>query len=83
MAEPRPYTRSQFWRSRSGITLFVLGGVAAFYLLEEHRAHLLGILPYLIFLACPLMHHFMHHGHHDHGKPSSDHSAEEHRHDRS
>lgn len=78
MAEPSPYTRSSFWRSRSGISLFVLGGVAAFYLLEEHRAHLLGILPYLIFLACPLMHIFMHHGH---GSPSSDRSAEEHHHD--
>lgn len=41
---------------------------AGFLLLTEHRAHLLGILPYLILLACPLMHLFMHHGHggHDH-----------------
>jgi len=37
--------------------------VAAFYLLTEHRAHLLGWLPYLIFLACPLMHVFMHGSH--------------------
>lgn len=42
--------------------------VAGFLLFTEHRAHLLGILPYLILLACPLMHLFMHHGHggHDH-----------------
>lgn len=83
MAEPCPYTSNPFWRSRSGISLLVLGGVAAFYLLTEHRAHLLGFLPYLLFLACPLMHIFMHHGHHDQGKPSSDRSAEEHHHDRS
>ena len=29
--------------------------------------HLLGALPYLFILACPLMHIFMHHGHGDHG----------------
>ena len=38
--------------------------IAAFYLFTEHRAHLLGALPFLLMLACPLMHLFMHHGHH-------------------
>lgn len=40
--------------------------IAAFYLWTEHRAHLLGYLPYLLFLACPLMHlfHGQHHKHH-------------------
>jgi hypothetical protein len=37
--------------------------VAAFFLWTEHRAHLLGILPYLLVLACPLMHIFHHAGH--------------------
>jgi hypothetical protein len=36
---------------------------AAFWLLTEHWGHLLGIAPYLLFLACPLMHLFMHRGH--------------------
>jgi len=43
--------------------------VALFYLLTEHRAHLFGALPWLLLLACPLMHFFMHgrHGrHHGH-----------------
>lgn len=58
-----------FWRSRNGIALCVFGSIAAFYLLTEHTAHVLGALPYLILLACPLMHKFMHHGHHhDHGQ---------------
>lgn len=41
--------------------------IAAFFLWTEHRAHLLGALPFLLILACPLMHFFMHgsHGHHD------------------
>jgi len=37
--------------------------IAAFFLFSEHRAHTLGILPYLLLLACPLMHIFMHRGH--------------------
>jgi hypothetical protein len=40
--------------------------VAAFFLFTEHRAHLFGILPYLLLLSCPLMHVFMHHGHGGH-----------------
>jgi hypothetical protein len=38
--------------------------VAGFFLLTEHRAHLLGVLPFLILLACPLL-HFAHHGRHN------------------
>lgn len=46
--------------------------VAGFFLWTEHRAHLLGILPFLLVLACPLMHLFHHghgHGHQGAGKP--------------
>ena len=41
--------------------------VAGFFLFTEHRAHVLGVLPYLLLLACPLMHLFMHGGHGSHG----------------
>ena len=62
-----------FWRSRLGIGWVVLAAVAGWFLWAEHRAHLLGALPYVLLLACPLMHVFMHrggHGHHGHhGKP--------------
>lgn len=57
---------SSFWHSRRGIALLILGVAAGFFLLFEHRAHALEALPYLLILACPLMHLFMHHGH-DHG----------------
>jgi len=56
-------------------TKWVLGGFAAialFFLFTEHRAHLLGALPYLLVLACPLMHLFHGHGHHGHGMPQTD-----------
>ena len=39
--------------------------IAAYFLLEEHRAHLFGALPYLLLAACPLL-HFFHHGGHRH-----------------
>lgn len=42
--------------------------IAGSLLLTEHRAHVLGILPYLFLLACPLMHLFMHHDHSGHGQ---------------
>ncbi len=37
--------------------------VAAYFLITEHRAHLFGVLPFLLLAACPLMHFFHHHGH--------------------
>jgi len=60
--EPR-----SLWRTRYGVGLLVLGAVAAFFLLAEHRAHIFGALPFLLILACPLMHLFMHRGHGAHG----------------
>ncbi|MFM0124551.1 MULTISPECIES: DUF2933 domain-containing protein [Paraburkholderia] len=63
MNMPSQETRP-FWKSRGAIALVGFGAVAAFFMFSEHRAHFLGVLPYLLFLACPLMHLFMHHGHH-------------------
>ena len=37
--------------------------VAGFYLVTEHTAHVFGVLPFLLILACPVMHVFHHHGH--------------------
>jgi len=59
--------KTPFLRSPAGIALVVFGGIAAFFLIAEHRAHALGILPYLILLLCPVMHLFMHRGHGGHG----------------
>jgi hypothetical protein len=58
---------------RAKFAWIVFAAIAAFYLWTEHRAHLLGILPFLFLLACPLMHLFMHGGHgHGHGNEPSD-----------
>ena len=48
----------------------MVGIIVVFYVLREHWGHALGIAPYLILLACPLMHIFGHGGHghgHAHG----------------
>ena len=66
--DTHPLPTESFWRSRAGIALLILGAVATFFLFSEHWAHALGVAPYLLVLACPLMHVFMHHGHgHGHG----------------
>ena len=51
------------------ITAIAMGG---FYLFSEHQTHLVEYLPFLIFLACPLMHLFMHRGHHSHKNSDED-----------
>ena len=69
--EMQQHPQSPFWRSAAGLAAIGFGGVAAFFLFTEHRAHLYGILPWLLLLCCPVMMLFMHHGHdrhedHDH-----------------
>ena len=58
----RPEATKQQFISGNWILLGFLA-ITAFFLWTEHRAHLLGVLPFLFFLACPLMHLF-HYGHH-------------------
>lgn len=50
-------------RERSTWALLAFLGIAGFFLVTEHRAHLFGVLPYLLLLACPLIHLFGHGGH--------------------
>ena len=68
-----------FWRSPAGLTLLVAAAAGGFLLFTEHRAHVLGLLPYAILLACPLMHMLMHHGHHHGGHGPSERGNDERR----
>jgi len=66
-------------KSRTNTALIVFLVIAAFFLLTEHRAHLSAWFPYwpyLLLLACPLMHLFMHGGHGHGGHGSSEASKE-------
>lgn len=62
------HTQRTLSRSRWVFIGFML--VIGYFLYAEHRAHVVQYLPYLLLLACPLMHVFMHrgHGHHDAGR---------------
>lgn len=79
--EPENHSEpGSFWRSRYALGYLVIGAVAAYFLLTDHLAHVIGALPYLLLLACPLMHVFMHHGHgqhshHQDGNSPSDQSS--------
>ncbi len=46
-----------------GWALSLVVAAAGAYLLITHTGHVLGALPYLLLLACPLMHVFGHGGH--------------------
>lgn len=66
-------------RQRSRATNIALVGflaLGAFYLIAEHRAHLLGWWPWLLILACPLLHFFMHGKHGGHGDHSDSSSSQ-------
>ena len=66
---------AEAWRARARWVFIGFAVIAAAYLIAEHRAHLGGALPFLILLACPLLHMFMHGGHGghgDHGKHGGD-----------
>jgi hypothetical protein len=58
-----PHHSNGWCLSRTNLALLVFLAIAGFFLLTEHTAHVFGALPFLLVLACPLMHLFMHGGH--------------------
>lgn len=65
MNHERATEKSDLLSSGRGIVLLGFLAVIGLFLFTEHRAHLFGILPYLLLLACPFMHFFMHGRHGD------------------
>ncbi len=68
--EPTPAPRDDkrsWWSSPIGVVTLGFIAVGGYFLLTEHTAHVFGALPWLLLAACPLMHLFMHHGHHNGG----------------
>jgi hypothetical protein len=65
-----PPGSGSFLRSRTGIALLAFLAIAGYFLWTEHQAHVWAAVPYLpwlLLLACPLLHLFMHGGHGGHG----------------
>lgn len=56
---------------RLGLALLGFLAVAGFFLITEHRAHVLGVLPFVLVALCPLLHLFGHGGH-DHDAQKGD-----------
>lgn len=52
-----------FVGSLPGLLITLALAALGAYLLATHTGHVLLALPYLLLLACPLMHLFMHWGH--------------------
>ena len=67
-ARPAPGPRAQ----RGAASPWIFAGflaVAGFFFFTEHRAHLMGALPFVLLALCPLMHLFHgRHGRHGHGR---------------
>jgi hypothetical protein len=82
MEEKKQIGKTSGWNGQL-IALVLLLVVGGFFLWAEHRAHIMGALPYfimgalpyLILLLCPLMHLFMHRGH---GKNGNGHGSHGH-----
>lgn len=63
---------SRFGLTRSIVVLAILALIGSL-LLTGHISHVLGLLPYLLLLACPFMHFFMHGSHGKHGGGNGQH----------
>lgn len=58
--------------SRYTMTIWlVVGVIGAALVLTGHGPHVVGYLPFLFLLACPLMHLFMRHHHHGADSPAN------------
>jgi len=74
MAPEQDSHRKRSWPSKANWALVGFLLVAGYFLITEHRAHVIDFLPFVLLLACPLLHFFMHRGH-GHG---ADHDRQHH-----
>lgn len=56
---------TSFLGSTTGLITCIIAAALGVYLLAFHLTHVALAIPYLILVACPLM-HLMHRGHHGH-----------------
>ncbi len=67
-----------WWKTPFGMVCSVIFLVTLFVLIQDHTAHIGNYWIWLILLACPLMHIFMHgsHNHNSNKKEKDDESQE-------
>ena len=66
-----------WWKSPKGIVVLIALAALGVYLIVWHQQHVLGALPFLFILLCPLMHFFMHGGHGHHDTPKDEKGSDE------
>ena len=72
-SETHQPSRQEGWlNSRRVIILCATVGIIGAVFLTGHSNHLIAVLPYLLLLACPFMHLFMHRRHGHSGKDGND-----------
>lgn len=64
---------------KNNLVMWIFIAFISYFLVTEHWAHIVPYLPWLILLACPFMHMFMHGGH-GHGNHEEHDSHEDHTH---
>ena len=70
---PRSPSQERSWlRSPGGLILLAFLAIAAFFLILEHRAHVVDALPYVLLLLCPVLHLLLHGRH---GGTHTDHNT--------
>jgi hypothetical protein len=52
-----------WWRTPAGLMFLALLVAAMAFWATGHRAHIMVVVPYLVLMACPLMHLFHHRKH--------------------
>ena len=60
------HTTLSFFHTKLGLVICLLLAALGGYLLWTHAGHTLAALPYLLLLACPLMHFFGNGHRHEH-----------------
>lgn len=63
MKQSNSNERTGFWYSKTGVVFLGFLAIAGYVLWNEHRAHVIEALPWLLLGGCLVMHLFMHHGH--------------------
>ena len=62
------------FKSPSSWLLVAAAAALGLYLVIWHSVHLAAALPFIVLLACPLLHMFMHGGHGGHGDNGENHA---------
>lgn len=61
-----PEKKRSWWSTFPGMACAGILAIIAYTLVIDHRQHIAENWVYLLFLICPVMHLFMHHGHNHH-----------------